>query len=259
MTDETLLGRIVWYELLTTDMKAAEAFYTAVVGWSTTPFEGAGQPYDMFNKADGSPVAGVMHIPAGMNFPPHWEMYVGVPVLEDAVARIEQHGGSALSEVIEVPGIGRMRTMRDPQGAVFAIHEAASSVPPEAAPTTGDGAWHELYTTDGAAAKTFYQQVFGWTDTGAFDMGPMGTYYMFGRAWPLGGIMTKTPDMAQLPTQWTPYFRVDDVHGGAERITSHGGQVLQGPMEVPGGDWIVQAVDPQGAAFALHQVAKAAA
>jgi predicted enzyme related to lactoylglutathione lyase len=64
--------------------------------------------------------------------------------------------------------------------------------------------------------------------------------------------MTKTPDMAQVPTAWMIYFRVPDVHAAAERVKAAGGSIINGPMEVPGGDWIVQGMDPQGAAFALH-------
>ena len=80
----------------------------------------------------------------------------------------------------------------------------------------------------------------------------MGKYHMFGRAFPLGGMMNKPPEMAQVPPHWGIYFRVADVHAGAERVKANGGQVLNGPMEVPGGDWIVNCMDPQGAAFSLH-------
>jgi predicted enzyme related to lactoylglutathione lyase len=254
MSDAPLLGRMLWYELLTTDMKAAEAFYTHVVGWTITPFEGAPMPYDMWTRDGGVPIGGAMTLPAGMNFPPHWAMYVGVPKLEDAVARIEKLGGSALSPVIDVPTVGRMRTMRDPQGAVFSVYEPASAPEqPEALPELGDVSWHELYTTDAAAAKAFYEDLFGWRETETMDMGPMGKYYMFGRGLgSLGGMMTKTPDMAGMPEAWMVYFRVPDVDAAVERIQSKGGKVLNGPMEVPGGDRILQALDPQGAAFALH-------
>jgi predicted enzyme related to lactoylglutathione lyase len=84
-------------------MKAAEKFYTNVVGWSVAPFEGSPQPYDMWMRDGSQPVGGVMTIPEGMNFPPHWEMYVGVDKLEDAIATIERLGGRALGPLIEVP------------------------------------------------------------------------------------------------------------------------------------------------------------
>lgn len=253
MADASVLGRPLWYELLTTDPTAAKAFYTKVVGWTTAPFEGSPVPYDNWMRPDDRSMGGVMKIPEGMNFPPHWGMYVGVPKLEDAVAQIERLGGSALSEVIDVPTVGRMRTMKDPQGAMFSIYEPAAPPPPEAEPKLGDVSWHELYTNDAEAAMSFYTQLFGWRPTDTMDMGPMGKYHIFGRAFPLGGMMRQTPEMAQMPPAWGLYFRVPDVHEGGKRVKANGGQVLNGPMEVPGGDWTVNCMDPQGAAFSLHQ------
>ena len=253
MPDTSFAGRMLWYELLTTDMKAAEQFYSNVVGWTVAPFEGSPQPYDMWMRDGSVPVGGVMTIPDGMNFPPFWMMYVGVRKLEDAVSQIEKLGGSALSEVIDVPGVGRMRAMNDPQGATFSVYEPASPPDnPEAEPQLGDVSWHELYATDAEAALKFYTTLFGWRPTTSMDMGEMGKYHMFGRSIELGGMMNKMPQMAQVPPHWGLYFRVPDVHAAAERVKAGGGQVLNGPMEVPGGDWIVNCMDPQGAAFSLH-------
>jgi predicted enzyme related to lactoylglutathione lyase len=250
---DSFLGRPLWYELLTTDMKAAEAFYTNVVGWTTMTTEGAHGPYTIFKNASGNQVAGVMNQPPGMNMPPHWVMYIGVPKLEDAVARIEQRGGSAMSPVIDIPNIGRMRAMHDPQGARFEVYEPVAPPPAaETRPGQGDVAWHELYAADVETAKTFYFDLFGWRATEpAFDMGPMGRYHMFGRSFSLGGMMNKGPEIPA--PHWRLYFRVADVNAGAERVTAAGGAILDGPMEVPGGDRIVQCADPQGAGFSLHQ------
>jgi len=255
MTEMQAAGRPVWYELLTTDVKAAEKFYTAVVGWRVTPFEGSPDPYDLWTRSGGAPIGGVMKIPDGAGFPPHWLMYVGVAKLEDAVARVQRLGGSTLSPLITVPTVGRLQVMKDPQGAIFAIHEPApsSSVAPEAPPEIGDVSWRELSTTDAAAAMKFYADMFGWRETQAMDMGPMGKYHIFGRAFDLGGMMNKPPEMAQVPPNWGLYFRVEDVNAGVERVKANGGRVLNGPMEVPGGDLVVNCMDPQGAAFSLHQ------
>jgi len=255
MTADSLQGRMLWYELLTSDVKAAETFYGAVLGWTFAPFAGATHPYDVITRPGDVAIGGVMRLPEGVPFPPHWEMYVGVDHLDESIAGIERLGGSSLSPIIEIPNVGRLRTMRDPQGAVFAILQPSSSErSPELEAAEGEVAWHELYTTDAAGAMHFYRDVFGWRETSTHDMGPSGQYYMFGRRFPLGGMMTKTPDMAQLPTHWNLYFRVAEINAGAERVTANGGQVVHGPMEVPGGDWIVQCMDPQGAAFSLHQV-----
>jgi predicted enzyme related to lactoylglutathione lyase len=239
---------------MTSDMKAAEAFYGTVVGWKTSPFDGAGQPYTMFNRSGEIPVGGVMTKPAEVKAPPFWAMYIGVPQLEEAAAHIKNLGGASHTEVITVPEVGRMQMMMDPQGAAFYIYEPSGSEQlPDTAPEVGQASWHELMTTDWQAAMKFYQQVFNWEPSQAMDMGPMGTYQMFNRPHGMiGGMMNKPPEMANVPPNWLIYFRVPDVHAAAERIKANGGQILTGPMEVPGGDWIVTATDPQGAAFGLH-------
>ena len=139
---------------------------------------------------------------------------------------------------------------------LFYIYEPAG--PPQGPDhwgALGDVSWLELYTTDNEAAMRFYGELFGWKPTESLDMGPMGVYRMFGRtAQSIGGMMTKTPDMAHLPNAWLLYFRVPDIQSAAERVKANGGKVVMGPMEVPGGSWVLQGVDTQGAHFALHQL-----
>jgi len=208
------------------------------------------------HRPDGPSMGGIMPIPAGMNHPPHWEMYIAVQNLDETMAKAQRLGGRSLSGVIEVPGTGRLSTMIDPQGGLFAIIQPAPrEQPPEVEAAIGDVAWRELYTTDVNAARQFYADLFGWKETGAFEMGPMGTYHLFGRAFNLGGMMNKTPDMAQLPTAWGLYFRVANAEAAAAKVTANGGKVLNGPMDVPGGDRIVNCLDPQGAAFSMSQKA----
>jgi predicted enzyme related to lactoylglutathione lyase len=250
----TLLGRPLWYELMTIDMTAAETFYRNVVGWTAAPFDGSPQPYTMFIRGGQSPVAGLMTRPDGLDAPPFWAMYVGAPKLEDTAAHIKRLGGGECSPVIEVPTVGRMQMMTDPQGAAFYIFEPASTVQqPEAAPQVGEASWHELMTTDAVAAMKFYTEVFGWQPSETMDMGPMGQYHMFNRPHGMiGGMMNKPPEMAQVPPNWQIYFLVPDIASAVERIKANGGRILNGPMEVPGGDWVLNAMDPQGAAFSLH-------
>jgi predicted enzyme related to lactoylglutathione lyase len=241
---------------MTSDMNAAEAFYSAVVGWASAPFPASPQPYTTFNRGGGAPVAGVMTTPEGMNAPPFWAMYVGVPKLEETADRIKRLGGTECSPVIEVPTVGRMQMSKDPQGAAFYIFEPASAEqPPEGRAEIGEASWHELMTTDAPAAMKFYSEIFGWQAGDPMDMGPMGKYYVFNRPHGMiGGMMNKPPEMANVPPNWQIYFRVPDITAAAERIKAKGGQILNGPMEVPGGDWVVNAVDPQGAAFSLHAI-----
>lgn len=259
MSEAPLRGRLLWYELMTTDLAAAERFYTAVVGWTITPFEGSTMgPYSLFTKTDGAPVAGGMALPPDLiarKVPPHWMLYVGAPSLEGMVADAQRLGARVLSPVIDVPTVGRMQALADPQGAAFTVMqpEPSPEAPAEAPPQLGEVSWIELMTTDAEAALRFYTDLFGWQPFDVMDMGPMGKYYMFGRhLGPLGGMMTKSAEMAQIPPYWGIYFKVSDIDAAIDRVKANGGQVVNGPMEVPGGDRIVNCLDAQGAAFSLH-------
>ena len=248
------LGRPVWYELMTTDMGAAEKFYDAVLGWTSAPSDNSPNPYKICSRTGQVQVAGLMTRPSGMNMPPFWSMYVAVPTLEDAVAHIKRLGGSELSGVIDVPTVGRMQMLKDPQGAAFyIIQPAPRDERPESAPEVGEASWHELMTTDAAAAMKFYSDVFGWQPSETMDMGELGKYHMFNRPHGMiGGMMNKPAQMANVPPNWQIYFRVPDVQAAVERVKANGGQILNGPNEVPGGDWVATAADPQGAVFGLH-------
>jgi uncharacterized protein len=249
-----ILGRHVWSELMTPDPKAAEKFYTAVVGWTAAPFDGSPTPYTILKRKGDVGIGGLMQTPPGMNMPPFWAMYIAVPKLEEAVAKVKRLGGSEMSESISVPDVGRMQMVKDPQGAPFYVIEPAPrDAAPENDPEIGEASWLELMTTDWAAASQFYQDLFNWQPTDAMDMGEMGKYQMFNRgSRMLGGMMNKPKEMAQMPPNWAIYFRVPDINAAAERVKANGGRVINGPMEVPGGDWILNAVDPQGAHFSLH-------
>jgi predicted enzyme related to lactoylglutathione lyase len=251
----TLLGRPVWYELMTTDPAAAETFYKKIIGWTSAPFDQSANSYTLFKRTGDVGVAGLMKRPDDLHMPPFWAMYIAAPDLEQAVAHIKRLGGSELSPVIEVPTVGRLQMLKDPQGAAFdIIQPAPREERPETPPEVGEASWHELMTTDAAAAMKFYSEVFGWQPSEVMDMGEMGKYHMFNRpVGMIGGMMNKPPQMASVPPNWGIYFRVADLNAAMERIIANGGQILNGPMEVPGGDRIVNAMDPQGAAFSLHE------
>jgi predicted enzyme related to lactoylglutathione lyase len=250
----TVLGRHVWSELMAVDVKRAEAFYVNVIGWSSAPFPHAPNPYIQFKRSDGTAVAGLMERPKDMNMRPFWAMYIAVPDFDEAVADVTRHFGSEMSGVIDIPTVGRIQMLKDPQGAPFyVIQPEPRENPPDREPQDGDASWLELTTTDAAAAMAFYQAVFGWQPADAMDMGEQGTYQMFKRGdRTIGGMMNRPASMRDVPPYWGIYFRVPDITSAVSRIKHNGGEVTNGPTEVPGGDWIVNGRDPDGAAFALH-------
>ncbi len=249
-------GRFVWYDLMTTDPDAAQCFYTKLIGWGTQAWEGS-MPYTMWTNQN-TPMGGVMTLPdeakrAGS--PPHWLGYIYTSDVDATVAKAEENQGKVLAPAQDIPDVGRFAVLADPQGAAFAVYTPAADTPGNPGPAAiGEYSWHELNTSDYENAWGFYETLFGWKKTDTMDMGEMGMYQMFttgGGDIPLGGMFDKPKEMPG-PPFWLYYVRVDDVHKSVEKVKELGGQVLNGPMEVPGGDHVAQCMDPQGAAFALH-------
>ena len=257
---DRLLGSFVWCELMTTDTAAAESFYKKVAAWTSVPFAPDGS-YTVFNNASGAGVAGLMKLPDAarlMRMPPNWLMYVGTPSADDTAVRIAQLGGRVLKQPEDIPNTGRFAVVQDPFGATFGLFQPAANRPGRAGrPGLGDFSWFELYTPNPDGAWKFYEALFGWEKTSAMDMGEMGVYQMFGRggAIPDGGIMKPRPGA---PAAWMPYALVKDAKAVAAIALANGGKIVNGPMEVPGGDWIAQGTDPQGAMFAVHSLKPAA-
>jgi len=251
-------GCFIWYECMTPDMDGTRAFYSDVVGWGTMVWEETEEPYHMFMNGE-VPVAGFMTLPPDAEAPPHWLGYIHVPDIHAYGAKAVEMGATKLFGPHTVPDIGTMTVFADPQGAAIALYQPEND--PEAPSEFGPGqiSWHEHMTTDWEKAWDFYSELVGWQKTEAMDMGPeMGLYQMYGTGeLELGGMMTMPAEVAEsgTPPHWLFYFMVPDLDGSLEKVKEHGGQIINGPMEVPGGDRIAVCLDHVGAAFGLHQKA----
>jgi predicted enzyme related to lactoylglutathione lyase len=244
-------GSFIWYELLTADPDAAAAFYGDVVGWAAAS---AGQPgidYRLFSIG-GTRVAGHMKLPdaaAEMGMRPGWLGYIGVDDVDMAVAAIEAAGGKVHMPAMDMDGVGRMAMVADPQGVAFCIMRGASEEASTsfAAMAAGHCNWNELSTPDQDGALAFYTGRFGWEKGEVMPMGEMGGYqFIHHGGGMIGAIMTNPPGRT---AGWNFAFGVRDIAGAPARISAAGGTVHQGPVEVPGGDFVVMASDPEGVPF----------
>lgn len=251
MADENIRGKFLWHELMAPDPAAAVAFYGKVVGWTAEPYPG--NPDYTLLKYGKPGMGGILK----HETPRMWMCYIGTPNVDVTAREAVQLGGSVIKPADDIPNVGRFAILADPQGAMFIAfkpnpREDAPSRPSK--PGVGDFHWHELMTTDANAAWTFYERLFGWQKTDAMEMGPGQTYQMFAPAGPkdsVGGMFNKSSDMPG-PPAWLPYAIVKDAKAAAKAIEAAGGQVINGPMEVPGGDWIAAGIDTQGVMFAVH-------
>lgn len=248
-------GKFVWYELMTTDAAAAEAFYIGVIGWSAKDAGMPDKPYTILAAGE-VPVGGLMELPESASSAgarPGWIGYVAVDDVDANATLAAKAGGTVRYAPGDIPGVGRFAVIDDPQGAVFALFKGLCEEPPEQPATPGvpgHSGWRELHAADREAAFGFYSGLFGWTKADQMDMGPMGIYQLFARNGETQGGMMAGPEGGP-PPFWLYYFHVESIAAAAERVQANGGQVINGPMEVPGGPWIIQCLDPQGAMFAL--------
>ena len=252
-------GSFIWYELTTTDAEAAKDFYDTIVGWQIGPAVEEMQGYRMIGRSDGGFAGGVLPITAEMQAEgsrPGWLGYIDVPDVDRAVAAIEQAGGKTWMAAMDIPNVGRIALVTDPQAAPFYVMtptppanepSAQSDVfSPDAQQRVG---WNELQTSDVDAARGFYREQFGWDTDEFMDMGEMGRYYFIHHGGQrIGALFNAAND--QRP-HFRFYIRVPSIAKAKEVTESKGGTIHMGPHQVPTGDWIVIGRDPQGAEFAL--------
>ena len=255
-----MADKFIWYELMSTDVDAGLDFYKAVVGWNAADHPGStesGNRYVVLSVGDRG-VGGALQLNEEMiagGARPAWVGYIGVDDADAKAAAIEAAGGKVLMPVNDIPDVGRFAMLADPGGAPFYILEPRppeGGAPPRPDPEApGMISWHELYSSVGEkAAFAFYSGLFGWQTITEMPMGEMGSYRIFGEGeLQMGGMMDKPPNVPV--SAWAFYINVDGIDAAVERVKDKGGQILMGPHEVPGGSWIVQGVDPQGANFAL--------
>lgn len=249
-------GDFIWYELLTGDADAAQAFYGPLVGWTYTDSGQEGMDYRIFHAGE-TPIGGLMAITPDMashGARPTWLGYVTVDDVDKCVESIEHGGGKTMMPAMDIPDVGRIAMVTDPQGAPFYVMKPASSDYESLAfsydqPRDGHCAWNELITSDQAAAWHFYGVRFGWVKDGAMEMGDMGSYDFIRHGHMLGAMMTGNAEMG--PPHWNQYFRVPDIDVAVKVIAEGGGTVINGPMEIPGGEYALNGIDPQGAHFGL--------
>ncbi len=246
-------ARFVWFDLMTTDVKGAESFYTDIIGWKAATWQEG--HYDLW-KAGDEDVGGVMPLDdqaRAAGAPPQWLAYIATRDVDATVQKAKKLGGKVLAPPTDIPNVGRYAMLADPQGASFGVFQARHLPAPEDAAKPGHFGWAELNTTDWKAAWKFYSDLFGWKHTTSMDMGPdHGEYFMFGldEKQAFGGMSNSASVMHARP-HWLHYVNVKNADETAKRVTEKGGQGLQGPMDVPGGGRIAQCLDPQGARFAV--------
>lgn len=247
MTDtKRFYGRVQWRELMTTDVERAKSFYGALLPWTFKSEEmGGGFVYTLIHVGDKQIAGMYARMPGMEGVPPHWASYVSVPDVDAACKAAKDHGGHIPREPMDLPDVGRMAPIVDPDGAViWAYRSSTHGDTPPGRPATGEFCWETLTTRDVARAKTFYGAVFGWKAKDA----PMPVFSVDDTP---EGMVADFQKVEGTPPAWITYVVVDNLAASRDRAAQLGGKVLVPNVDVPDVGSFALVADPTGAALGL--------
>ncbi len=244
-------GTPSWIDLGSPDANAAAEFYGGLFGWQADmdPRPEAGG-YGLF-RLEGKSVAG-LGPQMNKEMPPYWTVYVSVANADETMAKVEPAGGKVVMGPMDVFDAGRMGIIRDAVGSFIAIWQPNQHIGAELVNQPGTFTWNELATTDVAAARDFYQAVFGWGLAAGASTDNSATFTVDGKV----TCGAHAAGHGEFPA-WSVWFAVDDCDRSAARVTELGGAVLMPPNDMDFGRAAVVA-DPQGAVFGIGAINLAA-
>ncbi|MFF3941480.1 VOC family protein [Streptomyces phaeofaciens] len=244
------------------DVGAAASFYGTVLGWEYEPMgEGAAEGEEMEGgmfKKDGKIVAGLGKL-TEEGARSAWMIYYSVTDLDATTRTVERLGGTVRVAPMDIEQWGRMAQFSDPLGGQFAAWQPGTDQGVELVDAPGSLSWVELYTTDAAAAKQFYGEVFGW-QFGEMDLpGGGGAYTLITPAGlpeerMHGGLMQLPAESLALAggrPYWHPVFAVEDCDAAVAKVTGNGGTVQMGPEDAQGVGRLAVCLDPSNADFVV--------
>ncbi|MFE7173212.1 VOC family protein [Streptomyces sp. NPDC057616] len=256
ITTDFAPGSPCWLDLGSPDVPAAAAFYGAVLGWD---FESMGEGAEggMFRR-DGKIVAGLGRL-TEEGARSAWMIYYDVADVDATTQAVERAGGTVRVAPRDFGEQGRTAQYSDPSGGQFAVWQPGKITGFELADAPGSLFWTELYTTDAAAAKRFYGDVFGWQFGDMPMPGGGGAYTLITPAGlpeerMHGGLMQFDPKDLSLNggrPYWHPVFAVDDCDAAVAQTTAKGGSVQMGPVDMEGVGRMAVCVDPANADFVV--------
>jgi len=249
-----LPGKVVWADLVTPNLAAAETFYSGLFAWTFRDFHTGDTDYAVA-IADGRPIAGIVQraIPAGEQRQSNWLTFVSVADADRAARIAVQDGAKQLAKPTTYPGRGRQAVFSGPDGAVFAILASTSGDPGDYLAEPGEWIWNALLTSNPDVAAKFYQSVFGYD---VFDLPSddgLEHVVLSSQDYARAGINSLPKDSLHRHAHWLNFVRVADTDAAAAKAVALGGRVLVEPRLDRHGGKIALLADPGGAPFGVME------
>ena len=260
-TSEHHPGKIIWADLITTDMAGSKRFYGGLFGWTFRDIvTGQDHPYAIASLDD-QPVAGFYfrEAPASEHRQPAWLTFIAVRDVNAAKRAALAHGARVLAEPRNYPQRGQQAVFADPQGAVFAVLASRSGDPPDDEVSPGEWIWSSLLTRDADTDAAFYQSVFGYdvfdanNDDGNDDDVHVDHVVLSSDNYARASINTFSDAHGNRHPHWLNFVRVTNTDEACTRAAELGGRVLVEPHIDRRGERIAIIADPAGAVFGLME------
>jgi uncharacterized protein len=253
-SDEHHAGKMIWADLVTPDLAAAEKFYGGLFGWTFQRIR-AGDVNYAVALLDGRPIGGLVEktIPAGQHQQSAWLTFLATNDIDGVKKLAVSHGAKVLADIKSYPERGRQCVLSDPEGAVFALLASSSGDPPDYLPASGDWIWTSLHAKDAGTEAAFYQTLLGYD---VFDQ-PSDDG--------LEHLILSTDDYARVSandlargsarrhSHWLNFVRVENTAATTAKVSAMGGRVLVEPRVDRHGGMIAVVADPAGAPFGLME------
>jgi len=248
------IGKVIWADLVTPDLAAAEHFYAGLFGWTFQTIHTGDSEYAVA-LVNGRPVGGLFQKPirAGEHQQSAWLTFIAVRDVETAKKAALSGGAKVLSDSRNYPARGRQAVLSDPQGATFAILASSSGDTPDFLAAPGEWIWSSLLVKDPDTEVAFYQNVFSYD---AFDLASDdGLQHVilssddFARA----SVNSLPADSARRRAHWLNFVRVDSAADTVAKVVQAGGRVLVEPHVDRHGGQVAVVADPAGAPFGLME------
>ena len=252
-------GKFVWHELVTSDPKGAEAFYSNLFGWTFSDVDWEtgedNRVFSLFGEEHGH----IASLGPDSKEPSFWIPYVTVSNVPQLAEDVEKLEGATLRAPTPLSGFGRYSVFRDPQGGIAALFDEGNPTAKmyTGPPRTGTIIWNDIITDNAESTGKFYSAVFDW-NIYSMQLGEGHDYYLLKRGEiDEAGIIPRKGEQKS-PAMWLPYVTVDDVSAACLRIAELGGALYVPPSDLHGAGHYAVAGDPSGAPFAIFQPSSSA-
>jgi predicted enzyme related to lactoylglutathione lyase len=245
-------GKMIWADLTTPDLAAAEKFYGGLFGWTFQRIR-AGEVNYAVAMLDGRPIGGIVEktIPAGQQSV--WLIFLATNDINHVKRLATAGGAKVLKDIKSYPMRGQQCVLADPEGAVFGLLASSSGDPPDYLPEPGDWIWTSLHGKDAGAEAAFYQNLLGYdvfdlpSDDGLQHLILSTDNYARASANDLERGSTRRH------SHWLNFVRVENAAETAAKVIAMGGHVLVPPRVDRHGGMLTVVADPAGAPFGLME------